>query len=261
MAHKTLIDSTAYEITGGVTLVDGTSYSIKNGKVLVDGTEYDVSFGPIYDPVFANNDWATIIHACESGAVPDTWAVGDQKAMTIDGVEYLIDIIGKNHDTYADGSGTAPLTLQMHECTYYFYSMHDSSSVTGWAGTYMRNTRLPAMLATMPSEVQAGIKKVTKAYYYNGSYSEAEDTLFLLALVEVAGGSSRSGEGSQYEYYAEDSTRRLKNRVGSSKGTWWFRTISTYNSSQYAGQSSSSATSISGSNPNSTNCISFAFCF
>ena len=33
MAHKTKINSTAYDITGGKTLVSGTSYSIKNGKV------------------------------------------------------------------------------------------------------------------------------------------------------------------------------------------------------------------------------------
>jgi hypothetical protein len=44
MAHKTLINGTAYEISGGKTLISGTSYAVKNGKVLVDGTEYDISF-------------------------------------------------------------------------------------------------------------------------------------------------------------------------------------------------------------------------
>ena len=44
MAHKTLIDGTAYTVSGGRTLADGTSYNVKNGKVLVDGTEYDISF-------------------------------------------------------------------------------------------------------------------------------------------------------------------------------------------------------------------------
>lgn len=44
MAHKTLVNYTAYEISGGKTLVEGTSYSVKNGKVLVGGTEYDISF-------------------------------------------------------------------------------------------------------------------------------------------------------------------------------------------------------------------------
>ena len=44
MAHKTLINGTGYEISGGKTLVSGTSYSVKNGKVLTGGTEYDISF-------------------------------------------------------------------------------------------------------------------------------------------------------------------------------------------------------------------------
>lgn len=44
MAHKTLVNGTAYEITGGKTLVDGTAYSIKNGKTLVGGTAYEVGF-------------------------------------------------------------------------------------------------------------------------------------------------------------------------------------------------------------------------
>ena len=44
MAHKTLIDGTAYEISGGKTLVDGTAYSIKEGKTLIDGTEHEIGF-------------------------------------------------------------------------------------------------------------------------------------------------------------------------------------------------------------------------
>ena len=44
MAHKTLVNSTAYEISGGKTLVEGTSYSVKNGKVLIGGSAYDISF-------------------------------------------------------------------------------------------------------------------------------------------------------------------------------------------------------------------------
>lgn len=42
MAHKTLIDGTAYGISGGKTLIDGTAFSIKGGKTLVDGTAYEV---------------------------------------------------------------------------------------------------------------------------------------------------------------------------------------------------------------------------
>ena len=42
MAHKTLIDGTAYNIKGGRELIGGTGYAKKSGKVLIDGTAYDV---------------------------------------------------------------------------------------------------------------------------------------------------------------------------------------------------------------------------
>ena len=42
-----------------------------------------------YDPVFANNTWAQIIDACHKNQVPETWVVGNQKAMTINGTDYM----------------------------------------------------------------------------------------------------------------------------------------------------------------------------
>lgn len=48
MAHKTLIDGTYYEITGGKALVGGTAgataYDIKSGRTLIDGVGYNISF-------------------------------------------------------------------------------------------------------------------------------------------------------------------------------------------------------------------------
>lgn len=46
MAHGTLINGTAYGITGGKCLVGGTEYSIQTGKTLIDGTSYEINFGP-----------------------------------------------------------------------------------------------------------------------------------------------------------------------------------------------------------------------
>ena len=43
-SHKTLIDGTAYKITGGRDLVGGTGYGIKSGKTLIGGTAYDIPF-------------------------------------------------------------------------------------------------------------------------------------------------------------------------------------------------------------------------
>lgn len=78
MAHKTKINSTAYDITGGKALVSGTSYSIKNGKVLIGGTAYDISF--ILPPVVLDlwsgsgtyNEINSVIYA------DGYWVVGGQ---------------------------------------------------------------------------------------------------------------------------------------------------------------------------------------
>ena len=45
MAHKTLVNGTSYEISGGKTLVNGTAYSISGGKTLVGGTTYKIGLG------------------------------------------------------------------------------------------------------------------------------------------------------------------------------------------------------------------------
>lgn len=45
--HKTLVNGTVYEVTGGKCLVNGTEYSIKKGRTLIGGTGYDIKFsGP-----------------------------------------------------------------------------------------------------------------------------------------------------------------------------------------------------------------------
>lgn len=45
MAHGTLINGTAYGVTGGKGLVRGTVYKIKKGCALVNGIRYGIEFG------------------------------------------------------------------------------------------------------------------------------------------------------------------------------------------------------------------------
>ena len=44
--------------------------------------------------------------------MPDTWAIGDIKAITFNNKPFQIIIIGKNHDTYYGLNKKAPLTFQ-----------------------------------------------------------------------------------------------------------------------------------------------------
>lgn len=262
-AHKTLVNGTTYTVKSGKCMVGGTVYNILKGRTLIDGTGYDITFAPPYDPVFANNTWEQIIEACHNNAVPDTWKVADQKPMTINGVDYQIDIIGKNHDDYSDGSGKAPLTFQMHDCYNIAKAMYSTGSNTmGWEKCSMRVEHLPTILKQMPADVQSGIREVNKISKNGGKSTllvTTKDSLFLLSEVEVFGSSSNSlsGEGTQYDYYkAGNST--VKNFNGSAYD-WWERSPST-GSTRYYCVVKSTGSSIN-ANSNTIRGVAFAFCF
>ena len=223
MAHRTLIGGTGYTVTGGTDLIDGTARSRKAGWTLVDGTARTIGFGGI-DPDFSQNSWRTIIAACQNREVPATWNIGDSCSMTINNRTYAIDIIGKNHDDYADGSGKAPLTFQMHKCYATQYKMNnDGSNSGGWSGCLLRgNGGFKTIKSKMPAEVVAAMKAVTKKTAASGSsstISTTEDTMFLLSEIEVQGARTHSyaGEGTQYEYY-KTAANRNKNDT-----SWWLR--------------------------------------
>lgn len=261
--HKTLVNGTAYEVKGGKCMVNGTAYDIKKGRTLIGGTGYDLTFAPSYNPVFANNTWEQIIAACHNNEVPDTWKAADHKPMTIGGVDYQIDIIGKNHDDYSDGSGKAPLTFQLHDCYNIAKAMHSTGSNTmGWEKCSMRVEHLPTILKQMPADVQSGIREVNKISKNGGKSTllvTTKDSLFLLSEVEVFGSSSNSlsGEGTQYDYYkAGNST--VKNFNGSAYD-WWERSPST-GSTRYYCVVKSTGSSIN-ANSNTIRGVAFAFCF
>ena len=172
---------------------------------------------------FGENSWADIILACQTKTVPDTWNVGDSCNMTINNKTYAIDIIGKNHDDYADGSGKAPLTFQMHTTYATQYKMNgDAYNNCGWVNCLVRKfTAFPDMKKVMPAEVVAAMKAVTKktsAGNASSAIDTTEDTMFLLSEIEVQGTRtfSYAGEGTQYEYY-QTAANRKKNRA------WYLR--------------------------------------
>lgn len=213
---------------------------------------------------FADNTWADIIRACQKNKVPETWKVGDQMPMTINGIDYIIDIIGKNHDDYSDGSGKAPLTFQMHDLYETKYTLTSSNANSGgWEPCLMRTTHLPAIFGLMPVEVQNSIREVDKLTSIgsrNSTIATTADKLFLLSEIEVFGSITHSaiGEGTQYDYYAAgNSTRKYLN--GSSEN-WWERSPNVANSASFclvyngvANQNIYPSTNRMG--------VSFAFCF
>ena len=217
----------------------------------------------VLDDNFANNSWEAIIAACQSGRVPDSWAVGNSKAMTINGTDYQIDIIGKNHDTYTAG-GTAPLTFQMHDCYGTKHAMNSSDTNSGgWTSCAMRSTHLPAILALMPTEVQNGIRevnKLTSAGSQSATINTTADKLFLLSEIEVFGNTSYSkvGEGNQYAYYSAGNSKVKKfNGVAND---WWERSPNGHGFAHFCYVNNSGGTDDY-YRAGSSLCVAFGFCF
>lgn len=233
------------------------------GKVIMSGIVPTVKKPKAYKEIFGDNSWATIVEACKNREVPDTWVVGNSKTMLINGTEYQIDIIGKEHDDYSDGSGKAPLTFQLHDCYGETKNMNSSNTNSGgWTSCAMRSTHLPAILALMPTEVQNGIREVNKrtsAGNKSTTIKTTADKLFLLSEIEIFDSDdySVSGEGTQYDYY-KTSGRKVKNYSGSAN-TWWERSPYIANSVYFCAVTSNggaytdSASSAYG--------VAFAFCF
>lgn len=249
--------------TGTYTIVATKNGQTTSGSVnVVSGTtSYTVALSFLKDN-FADNDWSDIIAACHSGSVPSTWVAGNSKTMTINGTSYQIDIIGKNHDTYTAG-GKAPLTFQLHDCYARTKAMNSSDTNSGgWKNSAMRNTHLPAILALMPTEVQNGIRevnKLTSAGNQSSTINTTADKLFLLSEIEIFGSVrySKSGEGTQYDYYKAGNSK-VKKRNGSATN-WWERSPFANNSTSFCMVNSNGY--VYRGDASFGNGVAFGFCF
>ena len=249
------VDGKARKVKGSYIGVDGVARKVKKGYIGVDGVARLCYADDPFDPVFANNTWEDVIAACHNNAVPDTWSVGDQMKMAINGTNYTVDIIGKNHDNYADGSGKAPLTFQLHDCYKTTHRLHSTTSNTSWGNTEMYITTLPSIFNLMSDEVKNGIRNVKKS---TGGKTTV-DALFLLSEYEIFGANEHSSvhnEGVQYDYYKNGGNKVKK--VSGVKSLWWSRSdanISLYYCAVNAAGERGYETMTT------TSGVSFAFCF
>ena len=241
MAHKVIIDGTAYSVKSGKTLIDGTGYSIKKGRTLIGGTGDNISFGP--DPVLNNNDWATISSYSSAGTASNYWAVGDCHAVTLSGTVGALTlssyatyayILGFDHNSAKEGSNRihfqfakTALTSGTSVCfvdSYYsstgggFRMNTTNSNSGGWASSNMRTTLCGTSLSSysgtfigvLPVELRASLKSVTKYTDNTGNSTAASavtattDYIFLLTEYEVFGKAiyANSAEASYQAQYS-----------------------------------------------------------
>ena len=202
MAHKTLIDGTAYAVKGGRDLIAGTGYAKKQGKTLIDGTEHAISFGIPLSTITPG----AILYLNESGSP----------------VPFYI----AKHD-YESGLNGAGRTLVVRKDCYDMraFSTSNNAYANGSLDSWLCNT----YLKLLDADIQAAIG-TTKFYYTpgNGNYTVTtlQRAVFQLSLTEL--GKSASDAKTEGSALPIASTLQIAYRNGSAVFQWT-RTPYTYN--------------------------------
>lgn len=195
-------------------------------------------------PSLAASPWAFIAKVSEAGLAREAYVLGSTKSVSSSLGAYDMQIIGFDHDyltTPQPGREKAGLTLQMRSATPANYSIDsDIYFADSWLETNMRTEQLPAILESMPADLQNVIKTVNK--YTAGAntlegQSSSED-LFLFSDFELCGHSgliSPYSYSRQYEYYSSGHTPQkntsywLRNNVSGPNGMENFLLINNVN--------------------------------
>ena len=228
MAHKTLVNGTAYEISGGKALVGGTAYEIGKGKTLVGGTAYEIGFGvkvgdlAVGSSVFMNVNGVSTEFLVVHQGLPDATLYD----ASCDGTWLLTKNIPSEYYfglVYAEGGGSSAKGNQ-----YEYSSIH--SYISGWG-----------FFDLLDGNIQSIIKQVKipyhKGYGNDGSVAYGSDGLstkiFLLSGYEVGWNDATSAyfpvDGACLEYFSGLSDTDSV-RIGYYNGTadsWWLRSPNT----------------------------------
>ena len=174
-----------------------------------------------------NMSWSDIQTISKAGAAFKYFNIGDQKTITVDGEEYLVDIIGMDKDYAANesvyGRYYTGITFQLHNCLSTSYSMNSTSTNNGgWGQSFMRTNTMTALFNTLNSDLQNVIAYTQK---YNALQAFTTDKLFLLAEDEVYGQKEFSYdyfEGFYYPYY-KNTKNRIKTKKDGTSTNWLLR--------------------------------------
>ena len=215
MAHKTLINGTEYEITGGKTLVNGTEYSISNGKTLVDGTEYDISF--------------------VTGTPISELAVGESVWMNVNGTAYEWLVVNQgipSNSSLYDSSCDGTWLLMKDVYTKRTWGSSNTNYANSDIHSYLNNT----FLGLFDSNIQSTIKQVKIPYCTSAnsgtvvsSSNGLSTKIFLLSIYECDRAlSGDPKDGACLSYFDDaDVSDCIAYYNGTATG-WWIRSLYYY---------------------------------
>ena len=170
---------------------------------------------------FAGASWADIARISEAGEAPNYFKVGDTRQISLSNGDIItVAVAGFNHDTLADGSGTAGMSIVCMTVPSYTTCWSTSTSTSMGAHLYTSSATKArndvnggTVYAYMPEEVRNVIKPVlkksdsTEGSGADKTPKETSETMWLLSLDELGfasvGTSSCSVLGTRYELFAE----------------------------------------------------------
>ena len=199
---------------------------------------YPIEEYPVTDLSSISDSWDEIFAAESDGTYSTKYSVGDTKIVDVNGTQIYMEIAAIDGDVLADGSGNAKISW-ISRTTLADHRMNATNTTDGgWPATEMRSWLRETILPTLPANVQAAIKEVTKTYFdYNGSSivnSSGPDTIFILSSREVApGGSESSGVDYNAILNSAEKRRRYNASVTGAVDTWLKR--SAYDATKFSG--------------------------
>lgn len=201
--------------------------------------------------------WAEISQISSSGQAANTFSVGDQKEIVLNGRAFNTNfnnqhvyafIVGINHNSSREGdnvihfelykNGDTPYAITtvdygMYQSGKYTSMMRTSDNAGGWAGSDMRNNKLGGrttdskdspesgtFMSILPSDLRAVLRSVSKYTFNDSTPTKTSEYIFLYALYEVLGEPYEFGASNEATFLEQYEYYKSGNSVihqGSSK--------------------------------------------
>lgn len=205
-------------------------------QIDMSGQTYSVEC-VFYDPVLANNSWATIAKASASGKASQLWSVLDTIDIVVSGETITLEIVGFNHDELTQG-GTAGITFGFKNLMNESKVMNaTATNAGGYTGSDLYDFTQNTLLSQFPSDLLAVMKpvnKLTSAGSQSAQILTESMTLFSFSEAEVNGRNPNSapGEGTQYAAFVDPNNRK-KSNIEVTMRRYWTRSPAVENNTGF----------------------------
>ena len=146
-------------------------------------------------PKLSDNSWEEVIYASENNCIPDTWKIGDEIDLVLNGYfdeTVTLQIWDFKHYDKSDGSGKAGILFGMKHLMKVEQQMNTiHTNIGGWNDSYMRNTVMKNIYESIPEYIRNNIKEVNTYanagtyYHYTGQGLVSTDKVFIPGLSEI----------------------------------------------------------------------------